>query len=116
MKTEFVKKFSQEWVEAWNAHDLDRVMAHYVDDFEMSSPVIRKIMNIESGVIKGKKWVREYWAKALKMNPDLHFEIIKTFAGANSLVIYYKGHRGLSAETFFFNNEGKVVSACAHYE
>ena len=116
MESHFAKEFSLEWVEAWNEHDLDKIMAHYVDDFEMSSPVIRKIMNIESGKIKGKKEVRAYWEKALEMNPDLHFEIINSYSGADSVVIHYKGHRGLSTEAFFFNKEGKVTSAHAHYE
>ena len=101
MKTDFVNKFSLEWAEAWNEHDLDKIMTHYADDFEMSSPVIKNIMNIESGIIKGKKEVRAYWEKALNLNPELHFEIIKSYSGANSIVIHYKGHRGLSAETFF---------------
>lgn len=116
MNSEFAKKFSLEWVEAWNSHDLDKLMAHYADDFEMNSPVIQKIMHIESGRIKGKKEVRAYWEKALNMNPNLHFELLKSFAGANSVIIHYKGHRGLSAEIFFFNDEGEVVSAHAHYE
>ena len=36
MHPEFAKQFAREWVEAWNDHDLDRVLAHYAEDFEMS--------------------------------------------------------------------------------
>jgi ketosteroid isomerase-like protein len=32
--------FAHEWVAAWNAHDLERVLSHYTEDFEMSSPFI----------------------------------------------------------------------------
>jgi len=74
MDKEFANKFAREWVEAWNCHDLDKIMTHYAEDFEMSSPVIKQIMNIESGKIKGKKEVRAYWEKALAMLPDLHFD------------------------------------------
>ena len=116
MKKEFAQNFSREWVEAWNSHDLNKIMAHYADNFEMSSPIIQKIMNEPTGTIKGKKEVRAYWEKALSMNPQLHFEVSNSFSGANSVVIYYKGHRGLSSEVFFFNSEGKVKSAFAHYE
>jgi len=116
MKPELANKFSVEWIKAWNEHDLDKIMTHYAEDFEMSSPAIKKIMNIESGIIKGKNEVRAYWERALKLNPGLHFEIIKSFSGVDSVIIHYKGHRGLSAETFFFNSEGKVKSAHAHYE
>ena len=73
-------------------------------------------MNEPTGTIKAKKEVRTYWEKALNINPGLHFEVINSFSGVNSVVIYYKGHRGLSAETFFFDNEGKVISAYAYYE
>lgn len=116
MNKEFSQKFALEWVEAWNSHALDKIMTHYAENFEMNSPVIKKIMNQESGKLKGKKEVRAYWEKALEMNPNLHFELINSYSGANSIVIHYKGHRGLSAETFFFNSEGEVESAHAHYE
>lgn len=116
MKKELLEKFALEWVEVWNSHDLDKIMAHYADDFEMNSPLIKQVMNIESGKIKGKDNVRAYWKKALAMNPRLHFELIKVYSGANSVVIHYEGPRGLAAEVFFFNNEGKVDFAHAHYE
>jgi len=116
MKSEIVNKFCLEWLEAWNEHDLDKIMTHYASDFEMSSPAIKQIMNEPTGVIKGKEQVRVYWEKALSMNPNIYFELISLYLGANSVVIHYKGHRGLSAEVFFFNSEGKVKSAFAHYE
>jgi len=116
MTNEFATRFSHAWQEAWNSHDLDRIMAHYTDTFEMNSPVIQQLMNEASGQIKGKQAVRAYWEKALKLNPGLHFELLHTFVGVNSIVIHYKGHRGLSAETFFFDSDGKVERAYAHYE
>lgn len=115
MDSVFVKHFAEEWVNAWNSHDLEQIMSHYAEDFEMSSPVIQQIMGIESGTIKGKQQVREYWAKALAKIPELHFELMGYYAGVNSIVLHYKGHRGLSAEVFFFNNYGLVDRAIANY-
>ena len=37
--------WAKEWIEAWNAHDADRVLSHYADDFEMSSPYIVTLAN-----------------------------------------------------------------------
>ncbi len=91
-------------------------MSHYSDDFEMNSPAITLITNEKSGKLKGREAVRAYWEKALSMNPSLHFELVKSFVGANSIVIHYKGHRGFGAETFIFNEEGEVSNAYAHYE
>lgn len=112
---EFAAAFAQEWVSAWNAHDLERILAHYADDFEMSSPVIAQIMNEPSGRLRGKAAIRAYWAKALAAHPDLHFERIDTFAGANSVTVLYRGHRGTSAEVFWFDDRGLVYRAAAHY-
>jgi hypothetical protein len=45
----------------------------------------------------------------------LHFDLVNVFAGAGSITITYRGHRGLSAEVFWFNAELKVYRAAAHY-
>jgi len=37
---EYGDNLAKEWIEAWKSHGLDRVLSHYADDFEMSSPVI----------------------------------------------------------------------------
>jgi hypothetical protein len=111
----FATHFAHEWVAAWNAHDLERILSHYTDDFEMSSPVIAQLMNEPSGTLRGKEAIRAYWAKALAQRPNLHFELADAFAGTSSITLTYRGHRGLSAEVFWFNTEGKVYRAAAHY-
>ena len=72
---EFAQRFADEWIAAWNAHDLERILAHYEDDFEMSSPVIVAIGGEPSGRLRGKAAVGAYWSAALKRMPDLHFEL-----------------------------------------
>jgi len=111
----FAERFATEWIAAWNIHDLDRVLSHYADDFEMSSPIIAQIAGEPSGKLKGKKAVGAYWSSGLKLIPDLHFELVSTLVGASSITLYYKGHRGMVAEVFIFGPDEKVVSAFAHY-
>lgn len=113
---DFAEHFARDWIEAWNSHDLDRILSHYSDDFVMSSPYIAQIANEPSGTLRGKAAVSDYWALALQRMPTLHFEHLQTFTGADSVTIYYRGARGLAAEVFFFGADGRVVKACAHYE
>ena len=115
MEKGFAERFAQEWIAAWNSHDLDRILAHYEDDFEMSSPVIRMIAGEASGKLRGKTAVGAYWAKALQAVPELRFELLTTLAGVDSVTVYYKGHRGLSAEVLQFGPGGKVRAAFARY-
>ena len=111
----FAEHFAREWIGSWNSHDLDRVLSHYADDFEMSSPYIIQIVGEPSGRLRGKKAVGAYWAKALQLIPDLRFELVSTLVGVDSITLYYKGARGLAAEVFHFGPHRKVVSAYAHY-
>lgn len=113
---EFAERFASDWIAAWNSHDLDRILAHYEDDFEMTSPLIVALVGEPCGKLRGKGAVGAYWAKALHKIPDLHFELLTTLAGVDSVTLYYKGHRGLSAEVLHFGSTGKVRAAFAHYE
>lgn len=116
ISTEHAQAFAREWVDAWNSHDLDRIMSHYAEDFQMTSPFIVKLMNDPTGTIKGKENVRAYWAKALTRIPDLHFDLIEVLSSVDSITIYYHAVLGKrAAEVFFFNDRGKVTRAIAHY-
>jgi predicted ester cyclase len=116
MDEKFAKSFASEWVEAWNAHDIERVLSHCTDDFEMCSPIIAQLLGEPSGSLRGKLAVSAYWRKALQAVPDLQFELISVLVSVRSLVIYYKGAKGrLSAEVFDLNSAGQIVKAVAHY-
>jgi len=112
---EFAAHFAADWIASWNAHDLPRILSHYTDDFEMSSPYIVQLLGEPAGKLKGKAAVGEYWRRALERTPTLHFELLETLVGVDSLVLYYRGARGLAAEVFFFNAAGLVTKASAHY-
>ncbi len=111
----FAQHFAADWIDAWNRHDIDRILAHYTDDFEMSSPVIVKIAGEPSGRLKGKEAVGSYWRKALELLPGLQFDLLATLVGLNSITLYYNGVRGPSAEVFHFDESGRVARAFAHY-
>ncbi|MEZ5507222.1 MAG: nuclear transport factor 2 family protein [Gammaproteobacteria bacterium] len=116
MNKEQAQKFAEEWIHAWNSHDLELILSHYDDDFEMSSPAIIKFTGEPTGVLKGKTAVGNYWAGALQKFPDLKFILLHMLQGANSVALIYEGVLGLSNEVFHFGANGKVERAYAHYE
>jgi ketosteroid isomerase-like protein len=108
--------FAEEWITAWNSHDLERIFSHYTDDFEMSSPLIMELMHEPSGVLKGKDKVRPYWQRGLAATPPIKFELVDVFVGVNSLTIYYRSvGRKMAAEMQVFNDRREVVKGIAHY-
>ncbi len=111
----FARQFSSDWIQAWNAHNIDEVLTHYEEDFIFQSPMITVVTGNPSGRLQGKNAVRAYWSKALEILPNLHFELIDILLGSDCLTLYYRGHRGFVAETFFFGSEEKVARAAATY-
>lgn len=111
-----VAAFAAEWIAAWNSHDLDRILAHYSDDIEFSSPMIKVTLGIDSGCLRGKAKLRQYWQAALQKIPDLHFEPIEATASVDSIAIYYRAVMNKRAvEVMFFDGQGKVARSVAHY-
>ena len=108
--------FAREWIEAWNSHDLDRILSHYTDDFEITSPMIKVALGVDSGTLRGKDSVRRYWSAALEKVPDLHFELIEATASVGSIGIYYRAIMNKRAmEVMFFDERGKIARTVAHY-
>ena len=106
----------REWIAAWNAHDLDRVLAHYADDFEMSSKHIAGFGFDASGTLRGKDKVREYWAFALAKVPDLHFKLIDVYTSPDSLVVFYENERGGKVcEYLRLDASGKIAQGSGNY-
>jgi hypothetical protein len=107
---------ADEWIDAWNSHDLDRVLSHYTDDFEMASPKIVDIAKEPSGVLRGKPAVRAYWEKAMQLVPGLRFEKLAVYTAPRSIAIRYRNQLGKEAvEVLELAPDGRVARAAAHY-
>ena len=82
-------KLAREWIDAWNSRDLDRVLALYTNDSEMTSPKIASLGFDASGTLRGKDDLRAYWSKALTFRPKLHFTLIEAFVSPDSVALLY---------------------------
>lgn len=114
---DFADAFAHEWVNSWNAHDIDKILNHYSDDFVIESPLAAKRLPDSDGCIVGKEAVKAYWSIGLASQPNLHFTLLKVFRGVNSMSILYNSNAtGKEViETVFFNNEMKVNRAFVFY-
>ena len=106
----------RDWIAAWNARDLERVLALYAEDSEMTSDRIPAMGFDESGTLRGKDNIRTYWAKALALIPHLHFELIDTYVSPDSIVVFYQNERGARiCEYLRLNAAGKIVQGSANH-
>ncbi len=108
--------FAQEWIEAWNSHDLDQILRHYTDDVELVSPLAETVLGPGRVTLKGKDALRDYWGRALRKYPDLRFTLFRAYAGAGSLVVHYQSVQALVAvECMELDETGRVRRVLAHY-
>lgn len=109
-------KLANDWVAAWNAHDLDRIMTHYEETIALSSPVAARLLGLPDGSITGKAHVRAYFQRGLQAYPELHFDLKEVFWGMNSVVLCYANQAGnRTAEFMELSTNGKLARVVANY-
>ena len=65
---------ARQWFDAFNAHDLENLLALYADDAQHYSPKL-KIRQPESrGLISGKSALRSWWQDSFERLPSLRYE------------------------------------------
>ncbi|MCB9595865.1 MAG: nuclear transport factor 2 family protein [Sandaracinaceae bacterium] len=105
--------FAHEWIDAWNAHDLERVLAHWAEDCLFVSPVAARLLG--DGTVVGKDALRAYWTRALAASGDLRFDFDTVYGGVDSVVIGYRNHRGQRCAEWLRFVDGYAVEGRAHY-
>lgn len=111
-----VRHFAVDWIDSWNTHDLDRIMAHYAPDVVLISPVARRILNDTSGIVRGRDALRSYFHRGLAVYPELRFTLHDTLWGLSSIVLYYANQKGSkTAECMELDEQNLVVRVLATY-
>jgi predicted ester cyclase len=109
-------KLGNDWVAAWNAHDLDAIMSHYADVVELTSPVAAQLLARPDGKVAGKVALRAYFQRGLEAYPELQFRLEDVLWGLHSVVLYYTNQKGMrTAEFMELSARGKVVRVVANY-
>ncbi len=109
------RKFAEAWIRAWNARDVEAVIAHYAEDVVFTSPTAERVVPESGGTVRGKEALRSYWTVALRGHPDLHFELIQVYAGVETIVIHYRNQvGGLVSEVLTFRDGLVAVGHATH--
>jgi ketosteroid isomerase-like protein len=109
--------FADEWIDAWNAQDLETVLAHYADDVLFTSPTAARVVPESGGVIHGKDALRRYWTQALEANRDLAFTLVGVYVGIDTIVLHYRNQLGgLINEVMTFRDGLVVVGHATHLQ
>lgn len=110
------QQFAANWIAAWNARDLARILSLYTEDFSMSSPKIVQFVGEQSGKLRGRIAVATYWKRALELRPDLHFRLPEVFMGVDTVCVTYESLDGQRASEWFrLDDDFRIQASAAHY-
>ncbi|CAM3160512.1 nuclear transport factor 2 family protein [Asticcacaulis taihuensis] len=109
------KAFAEDWAAAWNAHDIERVLAHFHEDATFTSPFARRIRPDSGGRLQGKAEIREYWRAGIKAIPDLRFTVEAVFAGVDHIVILYMNQAGVRVSEILRLKDDRVIEGHGTY-
>lgn len=110
------QRIAEEWISAWNRHDLDAIVDHYADDVVSISPLAVHRLGISDGRIEGKDQLRSYFAGGLVATGNLNFELQRVLIGVEGMAVYYVRENGKSVvDVMTLNDEGKVTTARVFY-
>lgn len=107
--------FARTWAAAWNAHDLEAVLALFGDDAIFTSPLAARLVPDSSGVVRGKPALRDYWSAGLAQAPDLHFEIKWVMAGVDLIVIGFRNEQGTDRSEVLRFRDGLAIEGHGTY-
>jgi ketosteroid isomerase-like protein len=109
-------QLANDWVAAWNAHDLDRILTHYEDEVELTSPAAAQLLGTSEGKVVGKANLRAYFQRGLEAYPELSFHLEDVLCGVRSVVVCYRNQKGTrTAEFMEISQAGKVIRVVANY-
>ena len=77
------------WFDAFNAHNLEQLLALYDDNAEHFSPKLKIRKPETDGLIKGKNALRDWWQDAFDRLPTLNYKVTSLTANENRVFMEY---------------------------
>lgn len=92
MSAELNKNIARNWFEAFNEHNLEKLLLLYDEEAEHYSPKLKLRSPETNGLIKGKEALRKWWDDSFKRLPSLNYEVVKLTADTEQVFMEYIRH------------------------
>lgn len=119
MKAEENKQIALKWFEAFNEHDLEKLLSLYDDDAQHYSPKLKQRQPETRGLIMGKDLLRAWWTDAFKRLPSLKYEVVKLTADEDQVFMEYTrfvdGEDALSVGEVLEIENGMIVASRVYH-
>ncbi len=115
MQNEELNAIALKWFEAFNQHDLEKLLALYHNEAAHYSPKLKARQPETNGLIKGKDALRAWWHDAFVRLPTLSYEVIRLTPNEDRVFMEYirhvSGEEDLYVGEILEIKEGYIVSS-----
>jgi ketosteroid isomerase-like protein len=107
------------WFEAFNAHNLDKLLSLYDEDAEHFSPKL-KIRHPETkGLVTGKEALRSWWKDAFDRLPTLHYKVTSLTSNSDRVFMEYirtvDGEENMLVAEVLEIKEGSIIASRVYH-
>lgn len=110
---------AQKWFEAFNEHDLEKLLKLYDEEARHYSPKLKIRQPETKGLVQGKAQLRAWWTDAFNRLPTLYYEVTALTADKNSIFMEYTrkvaGEEDMLVAEVLEINEAGLIAASRVY-
>ncbi len=107
------------WFAAFNAHDLEALLALYADDAEHYSPKLKAREPATGGLIRGKEALRNWWKGSFERLPSLHYRVTNLIGNEHAILMEYvrqvEGEEDLRVGEVLEIAEGRIIASRVYH-
>ena len=89
MPSKLTISIARQWFDAFNQHDLEKLLALYADDAQHYSPKLKLRQPETNGLITGKDALRSWWWDSFERLPSLRYEPNRFIADDERIFVEY---------------------------
>lgn len=86
------KQIATKWFEAFNEHNLEKLLSLYDEQARHYSPKLKVRQPETKGLIEGKAALRAWWQDAFDRLPTLKYDVVKLTADEEQVFMEYTRH------------------------
>lgn len=113
------KEIALKWFEAFNEHNLEKLLSLYDDNAQHYSPKLKVRQPETRGLIQGKNALRAWWKDAFERLPSLKYEVVKLTADEEQVFMEYTrfvdGEEALSVGEVLEITNGKIIASRVYH-
>jgi len=119
MTHEQLQSIAMRWFEAFNAHDLEKLLSLYDDEAQHFSPKLKILRPETNGLVTGKDAMRTWWKDAFDRLPTLHYQVTSLTANTDRVFMEYvrsvAGEEKMLVAEVLEVRDGKIVASRVYH-